>query len=627
MQAGDRVGDYRLEHRLGRGAGGEVWFGRHTESDTEAAVKIAVSDDVVVRTLFARERAAVVRLSHPHVVQAYAVGDDYIASAFVQGHDLSHRLRTPISTAQALFIARQIASALAHCHDRQVVHRDVNPNNILIDTRGNAFLADFGLALCDGKDDGIVAGTRGYMPKEQAEESSVGPAVDQYALARTLLRMLYGRELPESTDEALAALPVPIPRTLEDVLRRATRETPSERFGSMRELLGVLDALAVADLPPPVVLLEIARDPSLYAWASRAESRSSPAPLVSRADFRLNCLPQARARAFREKSGYEELGWSIYSHEGRTGRADDPLAFARARAVVVLLHGWLCTRAVFDAVALGICRDNAHAVVLAPDTQGFGVSRFANDAPRAEQVASHGYATAVLDWLQMLGLFGDLPFVLVGHSMSAVALMTLTREELPPGAARVCLTPLARAFDPTMQRRMGFAIGLIAALRAIGLGKTVRDILGRRAATGKFARQLTDPARRDIRDELARSSPLRLQRIIQGVRGAVPATPLARCTFVIGADDPSMAIPQAAWVDAAATLGIGREQVRRFASGHHYPHLEDRDHPELTEANRAQIIRIVDDALASSGDDRALSAMQRTDTEVHATNGASHRFE
>jgi pimeloyl-ACP methyl ester carboxylesterase len=260
-----------------------------------------------------------------------------------------------------------------------------------------------------------------------------------------------------------------------------------------------------------------------------------------------------------------------------------------------------------------------------PDTQGFGVSRFAGDAPTAEQTSPRNYARAVLEWIRLLGL-EDAPLVLVGHSMSAVALMSLTREELPPGAARVCLTPLANTFDPTMSRRLGIASAVVSALRALGLSGVVRAIMRRRVARGRFSKHLTLAMHAEIAKEVERTSVVRLQRIIDGVRSSRPAIPLARCTLVIGAGDPAVRIPREHIPQASETLGLRRENVRYFASGHHYPHLENRDHPELAEANRAQIVRIVDDALAASEEHRERSAAQRTATEVR-TSGATEKRE
>src|SRR5688572_59650 len=187
-----RAGDYRLERRLGRGAMGEVWLGRHARTGALAAVKLIRGGPQArerVARFFARERRAIARLSHPHIVALFDVGPDFIVTAYIDGSDLARRLETPIDPARAVEIALQIASALSHAHENRIVHRDVKPSNILLDCRGNAFLADFGLAtlLDDGDGDaaGERAGTPHYMAPEQTRGEPAGPASDQYALART----------------------------------------------------------------------------------------------------------------------------------------------------------------------------------------------------------------------------------------------------------------------------------------------------------------------------------------------------------------------------------------------------------------------------------------------------------
>ena len=135
------VGDYQLIRRLGSGAMGEVWLGRHQLTETFAAVKLLranVKSKERVRKTFDRERRAIGRLGHPHIVALFDVGTDWLATAYVDGTDLARRLKTPIEPATAVHITLQIASALAHAHAYGVVHRDVKPSNILIDTAGNA---------------------------------------------------------------------------------------------------------------------------------------------------------------------------------------------------------------------------------------------------------------------------------------------------------------------------------------------------------------------------------------------------------------------------------------------------------------------------------------------------------
>jgi serine/threonine-protein kinase len=129
---------------------------------------------------FDRERRAIGRLGHPHIVALFDVGPDWLATAYVDGTDLARRSKTPIDPATAVHVTLQIASAPAHAHAYGVVHRDVKPSNILIDTAGNAFLGDFGLALLpEALDDDARVGTPAFMAPEQARGELASPPADQ----------------------------------------------------------------------------------------------------------------------------------------------------------------------------------------------------------------------------------------------------------------------------------------------------------------------------------------------------------------------------------------------------------------------------------------------------------------
>src|SRR5688572_18391352 len=217
------VGPYRLVRRIGRGGMGEVWLGQHEISGTLGAVKRL--DDGRGRDRLAgyagREGRAVLRLDHPHVVPVLEVGEDYLVTAYVEGGDLARRLHTSIEPAIAIRLTRQIADALDHAHRRGVIHRDVKPSNILVDARGNAYLADFGLAvLSDDTDTPSVraAGTPQFMAPEQRRGGRIDAAADQYALGRTLLEMLVGGKVSVEREAALDELPAYLPAALRDAI-------------------------------------------------------------------------------------------------------------------------------------------------------------------------------------------------------------------------------------------------------------------------------------------------------------------------------------------------------------------------------------------------------------------------
>jgi len=210
---GDIRGSYRLVRRLGAGGTGEVWVGKHVVTDGLAAVKLfrARKAREAHRLLFVREGAIIARLSHPHIVRLFELGDEHIATQLVEGSDLGRRLRSGVDVASARRIALQIGSALAYAHGRGVIHRDVKPGNILVDRNGNAFLGDFGMATLpeDHPAQAVRGGTPGFMAPEQARGETVGPPADQYSFARTLLEILVGGSDGADVDDALAMLPPP----------------------------------------------------------------------------------------------------------------------------------------------------------------------------------------------------------------------------------------------------------------------------------------------------------------------------------------------------------------------------------------------------------------------------------
>ncbi|MCA1663087.1 MAG: hypothetical protein LC659_02230, partial [Myxococcales bacterium] len=133
------------------------------------------------------------------------------------------------------------------------------------------------------------------------------------------------------------------------------------------------------------------RQLSPFGWAGNARRVDEPAPAIGRADFRLSDL---ETRALLPDDACAKFGPIGAS------------AAARASELIVLLHGWACTRTVWHELALAICRDNADALVLVPDVNGFGESRL--DAATVEQLRPKALGSAILYWLSLMGL-RDLP--------------------------------------------------------------------------------------------------------------------------------------------------------------------------------------------------------------------------
>ncbi len=243
-----RVGSYRLLRRLGRGATGEVWLGESAESGALAAVK-TVRDPSRIAALH-EEHRAIARLRHPHIAGLYELGPDYLATRYVNGPDVAHRMRAPISLEHALRLTLQIASALQHAHERGIIHRDVKPSNVVLDADADAHLVDFGVAVVTSapEHDGLRVGTPSFWAPEQARGEAVGPAADQYGLARTLVAMLTGARPIADSRVALRALAESAPVGWLEILEKALAELPEARHASVGTFARALETAPRAAL-------------------------------------------------------------------------------------------------------------------------------------------------------------------------------------------------------------------------------------------------------------------------------------------------------------------------------------------------------------------------------------------
>lgn len=602
-----QAGDWVLKRRLGSGAMGEVWLGWHQHSESRAAVKLFREHEALrgrARRFFDRERRAVARLRHPNVVSLYDVGPDFIAMAYIDGPNLAQRAASGIEPSAALAIALQIASALSHAHERGVVHRDVKPGNVLLDSRGNAYLGDFGLAtLPDDNDPDAHArvGTPGYMAPEQIAGGEVGPAADQYALGRTLLEMLLGRLPPRDIERAFTDLPANLPEPLRAALRRACAPHPDQRFASVAALSDALAGLELGGYEAPARLAPEVRIRAQFGWATAPAKVQRVSHDIARADYsvgalaRTGVLAEAHVERFLAESGYRDFGWSLYAHETRLGSVSDSGVLARASDLVVLAHGTLCTRAVWTHLAAAICRDNARAVVLVPDHLGSGDSPLDASAGRPH-LAPQSIVRTLQHWLDLLSL-RDLPTVLVGHSAAAVALLSVPDEALGERTSRVAVTPVYPFAYRSLRLQLDVAALLLATLGRI---PALERLLGRLGLKSPETRGYTDAERASMLEQFHRLPVRPMAALTREVARAQPerADRLDRCAIVIGQDDPLTPAWRA--LDALDKLGFPKRSIYRIASGGHNPHMELEEHPEWTMRNVDDLARIVESMLVSA---------------------------
>jgi len=262
---------YRLDSKLGSGGMSTVYLARDETLERSVAVKVlhaAISDQPDQIERFRREARAVAQLSHPNVVAVIEAGEDgghpYIVFEFVDGETLKERIdrmqRLPVDEAAAYAI--EIGRGLAAAHARMLVHRDVKPQNVLIDREGRGKVTDFGIALSLESDGltktGRVLGTTDYVSPEQAMGKDVDSRSDIYSLGVLLYEMLTGRvpfeaetlvgvamkHVNEPMPDVQAARPE-VSSALAAVIERSTQKDPKDRYpdmaGMLRELESALD--------------------------------------------------------------------------------------------------------------------------------------------------------------------------------------------------------------------------------------------------------------------------------------------------------------------------------------------------------------------------------------------------
>jgi hypothetical protein len=288
LQLGDR---YAIERELGRGGMGAVYLARDLRLDRPVALKVLPAEfagDSALRERFLRETRTTASFSHPNIVPVHAVEerDGLLAFAmgFVEGESLAQRVRRagPLDVRSMVRLLQDIGYALAYAHGRGVVHRDIKPDNIMLErATGRALLMDFGIsrsitAKVEGKGAtqgltrvGEVVGTAEYMSPEQASGDVVDGRSDLYSLGLVALFALTGRPVisGESTQKILVkqltetpppavSLRPDLPESLGAAIDRCVAKEPSERFATAEALVEAIDdaRLAEPEIPVPIRL-------------------------------------------------------------------------------------------------------------------------------------------------------------------------------------------------------------------------------------------------------------------------------------------------------------------------------------------------------------------------------------
>ncbi len=264
------IGDYQLLAEIGRGGMGVVFRARQISLDREVAVKMILrgrlASDIDL-SRFLAEASSTARLQHPNIVPVYEVGDiegrPFFSMKFIDGETLGDKLADgPLPEREAAQLLAVIALAIGFAHSQGVMHRDLKPTNIIIDSAGTPMVSDFGLAKRFGVENdltrsGVVVGTPSYMSPEQASgrRESVGPSSDIYSLGCVLYHALTGRPplVAESMMELVMLVleqdPTPpralrprLDRDLEMIVIRCLQKPPDLRYDTAVDLANDLEA-------------------------------------------------------------------------------------------------------------------------------------------------------------------------------------------------------------------------------------------------------------------------------------------------------------------------------------------------------------------------------------------------
>ncbi len=281
---GQVLGPYQVLSKLGAGGMGEVYRARDTKLGRDVALKVlpelfASDPDRLAR--FTREAQVLASLNHPNIAAIYGIEAQALVMELVEGDDLSDVIsRGPMTLADALPIARQIADAIEAAHEQGIIHRDLKPANVKVRADGTVKVLDFGLAKAmdsgtSGRQDasnsptltaratqlGMIIGTAAYMSPEQARGKAIDRRADVWAFGAIVYEMLTGQRAFEGDDVSVTlasvikddpkwtALPGDLPPSVTRLLRRCLEKDPKRRLSSIGDArleLEEQDPVAVA---------------------------------------------------------------------------------------------------------------------------------------------------------------------------------------------------------------------------------------------------------------------------------------------------------------------------------------------------------------------------------------------
>jgi serine/threonine protein kinase len=281
LSSGAKLGRYEIISPLGAGGMGEVYLAQDSTLDRKVALKVlpeSVASDRSRMQRFVQEAKAASGLNHPNIITIHEIGTEpgahFMVTEFIEGENLRHHLRKPMTLLEGLDIAIQVASALATAHAAGIIHRDIKPENMMLRQDGIVKVLDFGLAKLTERwrkdevdrdaatqafvhtEPGAVVGTTAYLSPEQARALDVDTLTDVWSLGVVLYEMITGRPpfkggTPSDTSALiLTAEPPPLnefvpeaPAEIERIVRKALQKKRDERYQTVKDMLLDLKSL------------------------------------------------------------------------------------------------------------------------------------------------------------------------------------------------------------------------------------------------------------------------------------------------------------------------------------------------------------------------------------------------
>ncbi len=267
----EKIDNYRILENIGGGGMGTIYKAVQEPLDRVVALKVLSPDmsrNEEFSQRFSIEAKAISRLEHTNIINIYDYGEEgalkFFTMQFVQGLDLGKKISEEfkIPLREILDFSRQICRGLRYAHEKGVIHRDIKPQNIIVDEKGSCVITDFGIARMFEKSNvtmtGTAVGTPEYMSPEQAEGGTLDQQTDIYSLGVVIYEMLTGRP-PFTGNNAVAIaykqvheLPVPpsafrkdTPKRLELIIMKALKKNRNERYRDVTAMLNDIDTVDI----------------------------------------------------------------------------------------------------------------------------------------------------------------------------------------------------------------------------------------------------------------------------------------------------------------------------------------------------------------------------------------------